>query len=129
MTSSPSTATAAAFPPTEPLSVTTVRPPWKHTFIALSIPNFRIWTAGNFVAMTAGWMQRIAQDWLVLELTGSATAVGITVAMQFAPMLFFGLLGGAREAVRLGDHEQRLQKDGIEHGAPLAGGRRNIRSH
>jgi len=94
VTSSPSTATAAAFPPTEPLSVTTVRPPWKHTFIALSIPNFRIWTAGNFVAMTAGWMQRIAQDWLVLELTGSATAVGITVAMQFAPMLFFGLLGG-----------------------------------
>jgi MFS family permease len=44
--------------------------------------------------MTAGWTQRIAQDWLVLQLTGSATAVGITVAMQFAPMLFFGLLGG-----------------------------------
>jgi len=81
-------------PPTEPLPVLTTRPPWRHTFIALSVPNFRLWTAGNFVAMTAGWMQRIAQDWLVLELTGSAAAVGLTVAMQFAPMLFFGLLGG-----------------------------------
>ena len=81
-------------PPTEPVPVMTERPPWRHTFIALSVPNFRLWTAGNVVAMTAGWMQRIAQDWLVLELTGSATAVGITVALQFAPMLFFGLLGG-----------------------------------
>ncbi len=90
MTSSTST----AFPPTEPLTITTQRPPWRHTFIALAVPNFRIWTAGNLVAMTAGWMQRVAQDWLVLELTGSATAVGITVAMQFAPMLFLGLFGG-----------------------------------
>ncbi|GAA0961762.1 MFS transporter [Frigoribacterium faeni] len=86
--------TAAPSPATEPLPVMAERPPWRHTFIALSVPNFRIWTAGNVVAMTAGWMQRIAQDWLVLELTGSATAVGITVALQFAPMLFFGLLGG-----------------------------------
>ena len=98
--SSPSTAStpvvdpAASFPATAPLPVATQRPPWRHTFIALSVPNFRLWTVGNFVAMTAGWMQRIAQDWLVLELTGSATAVGVTVAMQFAPMLFFGLLGG-----------------------------------
>ena len=54
------------FPPTAPLPISTVRPPWRHTFIALSVPNFRLWTAGNVVAMTAGWMQRIAQDWLVL---------------------------------------------------------------
>jgi MFS family permease len=39
-------------------------------------------------------MQRIAQDWLVLQLTGSVAQVGITVACQFAPMLLFGLLGG-----------------------------------
>lgn len=85
---------STAFPPTEPLSLQTGRLPWRKTFIALSVPNFRLWTAGNLLAMTAGWTQRIAQDWLVLELTGSATAVGITVAMQFAPMLFFGLFGG-----------------------------------
>jgi MFS family permease len=85
---------STAFPPTEPLSLHTGRLPWRKTFIALSVPNFRLWTAGNLLAMTAGWTQRIAQDWLVLQLTGSATAVGITVAMQFAPMLFFGLFGG-----------------------------------
>jgi MFS family permease len=39
-------------------------------------------------------MQRIAQDWLVLSLTGSSAAVGITVALQFLPMLLFGLYGG-----------------------------------
>lgn len=95
MTSSLSTAALPIqSPPTEPLTIVSERPPWRHTFIALSVPNFRIWTSGNLVAMTATWMQKVAQDWLVLELTGSATAVGITVAMQFAPMLFFGLFGG-----------------------------------
>ncbi len=39
-------------------------------------------------------MQRIAQDWLVLSLTGSATDVGITTALQFVPTLLFGLIGG-----------------------------------
>jgi MFS family permease len=81
-------------PPTEPLPIQATRPPWRHSFIALSVPNFRLFTATNLVAMTAGWMQRIAQDWLVLQLTGSVAQVGITVACQFAPMLLFGLLGG-----------------------------------
>lgn len=81
-------------PPTEPLPIQATRPPWRHTLIALSVPNFRLFTATNLVAMTAGWMQRIAQDWLVLQLTGSVAQVGITVACQFAPMLLFGLLGG-----------------------------------
>jgi MFS family permease len=44
--------------------------------------------------MSGTWMQRIAQDWLVLTLSHSVTAVGITVAMQFTPMLVFGLYGG-----------------------------------
>ena len=39
-------------------------------------------------------MQRIAQDWLVLELSGSVAAVGIAVALQFLPVLLFGLFGG-----------------------------------
>jgi MFS family permease len=58
------------------------------------VRNFRLFAGTNLVAMTAAWMQRIAQDWLVLELSGSVAAVGITVAMQFTPMLVFGLLGG-----------------------------------
>ncbi|KPC91549.1 MFS transporter, partial [Streptomyces sp. NRRL F-6602] len=43
---------------------------------------------------TGTWMQRIAQDWLVLTLTGSSAAVGVTTALQFLPMLLFGLYGG-----------------------------------
>lgn len=39
-------------------------------------------------------MQRIAQDWLVLSLTGSAAAVGVTTALQFLPTLLFGMIGG-----------------------------------
>ena len=70
------------------------RLPWKHTFISLQVPNFRIFAIGHFVAVIAIWMQRIAQDWLVLELSGSVTAVGITVALQFMPSLLLGPWGG-----------------------------------
>ena len=46
------------------------------------------------VSNTGTWMQRIAQDWLVLQITNSPLAVGITTALQFLPMLLFGLWGG-----------------------------------
>ena len=88
------TATTAGYPPTEPLTQLSSPPPWKQTFSSLSVRNFRIFALSNIIAMTAVWMQRIAQDWLVLELSGSVTAVGITVALQFAPLLVFGLIGG-----------------------------------
>ena len=39
-------------------------------------------------------MQSIAQDWLIFDLTHSSTAVGITMALQFLPMLLFGLQAG-----------------------------------
>lgn len=68
--------------------------PWRASFAALSVPNFRRFSTSNVLAMTATWMQRIAQDWLVLQLTHSVAAVGVTVAMQFGPMLLFGLYGG-----------------------------------
>jgi MFS family permease len=86
--------TTIDYPPTEPLTQLTSPPPWKQTFASLSVRNFRIFALSNIIAMTAVWMQRIAQDWLVLELSGSVTAVGITVALQFAPLLVFGLIGG-----------------------------------
>ena len=91
MTAAPST---TAYPPTEPVAIITTRPPWKETFSSLRVPNFRLFTFSNILAMSGTWMQRIAQDWLVLTLSHSVTAVGITVAMQFAPMLLFGLYGG-----------------------------------
>ena len=67
---------------------------WPRTLAALSVPNYRIFLSSQVVATTGLWMQRIAQDWLVLELTGSVTAVGVAVALQFLPVLLFGLLGG-----------------------------------
>ena len=64
------------------------------TFAALSVPNFRVYVAGQAFANTGVWMQNIALDWLVLELTGSPAAVGIAMALQFLPILLFGMHGG-----------------------------------
>ncbi|GHF90800.1 MFS transporter [Streptomyces filamentosus] len=66
----------------------------KGTFSSLSIRNYRLFFTGAIVSNTGTWMARITQDWLVLSLTGSAAAVGITTALQFLPMLLFGLYGG-----------------------------------
>ncbi|MDT3398911.1 MFS transporter [Streptomyces sp. B1866] len=63
-------------------------------FSSLRIRNYRIFATGAVISNTGTWMSRIAQDWLVLDLTGSATAVGITTALQFLPFLLFGLYGG-----------------------------------
>jgi len=76
------------------MPVLTAKPPWRETFISLRVPNYRRFAASNLVANTAVWMQRIAMDWLVLQLSGSVAAVGVTVFMQFTPMLVFGLYGG-----------------------------------
>jgi len=47
------------------------------------------------VSNTGSWMQRVAQDWLVLQLThNSGTALGITTGLQFLPLLLFSLWGG-----------------------------------
>lgn len=64
-------------------------------FRSLRNHNFRLYTAGQVVSNTGTWMQRIAQDWLVLDLAhGSGTALGVTTGLQFLPMLLFGLWGG-----------------------------------
>ncbi len=64
------------------------------SFASLSIPNFRRYFAGQLVSLSGNWMQMIAEMWLVLSLTGSGLAVGITTALQFLPMLIFGAWGG-----------------------------------
>ncbi|MFF7728471.1 MFS transporter [Streptomyces sp. NPDC008001] len=64
------------------------------TFSSLRVRNYRIFATGQVVSNTGTWMQRIAQDWLVLSLTGSSAAVGITTALQFLPMMLLGLYGG-----------------------------------
>jgi MFS family permease len=63
-------------------------------FSSLKIRNYRLFATGQVVSNTGTWTQRIAQDWLVLTLTGSSAAVGITTALQFLPVLLFGLYGG-----------------------------------
>jgi len=65
------------------------------TFSSFRTRNYRLFASGQVVSNTGGWVQRIAQDWLVLTLTGSATDVGITTALQFVPTLLFGMYGGA----------------------------------
>lgn len=64
------------------------------TFRSLRNRNYRLYFTGLLVSNTGTWMQRVAQDWLVLQLSGSGTAVGVTTALQFLPMLLFGLWGG-----------------------------------
>jgi MFS family permease len=63
-------------------------------FRSLQVPNYRIFFGGHAVSVIGTWMQRVAQDWLVLELSDSAVAVGIATALQALPTLFLGIWGG-----------------------------------
>jgi MFS family permease len=57
-------------------------------------PNLRIYLAGHCVSVIGTWVQRVAQDWLVLQITDNGTALGLSVAAQFLPVLLFGSYGG-----------------------------------
>jgi MFS family permease len=63
-------------------------------FAALTSRGYRIYLGGQSLANTGSWMQRIAQDWLIFSLTRNSTAVGVTIALQFLPMLLLGLHAG-----------------------------------
>jgi MFS family permease len=64
------------------------------TFAALAVPNYRRYIAGQSVSLVGTWMQMAAQSWLVLSLTGSATTLGVIVALQTLPVLLLGPYGG-----------------------------------
>ena len=64
-------------------------------FAALTSRSYRIYLGGQSLANTGTWMQSIAQDWLIFDLTHSSVAVGVTMALQFLPMLVLGLHTGA----------------------------------
>ena len=70
--------------------------PMAGAFRALSSFNYKVWAAGALVSNIGTWMQRIAQDWLVLtQLThNNATAVGVVMALQFGPHLLLLPLTG-----------------------------------
>jgi MFS family permease len=63
-------------------------------FAALTVPNFRLYFAGQAVSLVGTWMQVVAQSWLVLQLTGSGTLLGLVAAAQFLPVLLLGPYGG-----------------------------------
>ena len=64
------------------------------TFRSMSVRNYRLYFAGQLISTTGTWMQSIAQAWLVLQITGSGVALGVTVALQFLPVLLVGAWGG-----------------------------------
>ncbi|ATZ24465.1 MFS transporter [Streptomyces lavendulae] len=67
----------------------------RRTFQSLSVRNFRLFVLGQLLSVTCTWMMVIAQDWLVLELSGdSGTALGVVTALQFTPVLLLTLYGG-----------------------------------
>ncbi|SEK48403.1 Predicted arabinose efflux permease, MFS family [Blastococcus sp. DSM 46786] len=64
-------------------------------FRALRVRNFRRYASANLLSLTGTWMQRIGQDWLVLQLSdGSGIALGLITALQFGPALLLSAYGG-----------------------------------
>jgi len=75
---------------------TSLRRPGGGLFASLRFHNYRIWFLSALVANTGTWMQRVAQDWLVLRVLtdDSASATGLTTALQFLPMLLLSAHAG-----------------------------------
>src|SRR5881275_99775 len=77
--------------------MTRVRLAGRRTFHSLRVRNYRLFFFSQLISLTGTWMQTTAQSWLVLDLTGKSTAgsaLGLMVALQFLPMLLFGMWGG-----------------------------------
>ncbi|MGN6815991.1 MAG: MFS transporter [Solirubrobacterales bacterium] len=66
----------------------------RHSFNSLEVPNYRRYFSGQLISLSGTWMQTVAAVWVVLSLTGSGVAVGLTTALQFLPMLLIGAWGG-----------------------------------
>jgi MFS family permease len=67
----------------------------RRTFRSLRVRNYRLFFFGQLISLTGTWMQQVGQDWLVLRLTDRALPLGVTLALQFAPMLVLGAWAGA----------------------------------
>jgi MFS family permease len=66
----------------------------RRSFAPLSVPNYRRFFVGQVFARCGVWIQTVAELWLVLRLTGSGVALGLTTALQFTPMLLLGAWAG-----------------------------------
>ncbi|MFH8294430.1 MFS transporter [Streptomyces sp. NPDC018059] len=67
------------------------RSPWR----SLKYRSMRWWSVANFVSNAGTWMQLTVQNLLVLQITGSAAATGLSMSVQAAPALLMSLVGGA----------------------------------
>jgi MFS family permease len=77
--------------------VTRFRLAGERTFRSLHTRNYRLFFFSQLISLSGTWMQTTAQSWLVLDLTGKATAgvaLGVMMALQFLPLLLFGVWGG-----------------------------------
>lgn len=74
----------------------------KRTFLSWSFQHYRRFAIGALVMNLGTWMNRIAQDWLIIQLTGSGLSLGIITGLQFAPAIFFSFYGGG-----LGDRHDK----------------------
>jgi MFS family permease len=61
---------------------------------SLRTRNYRLFFFGQLVSVSGTWMQTVAQSFLVLDMTHSGTALGLTIGARFAPILILGPLGG-----------------------------------
>jgi len=66
----------------------------RRSVTSLSVPNYRRYFVGQVISVSGNWMQLVAQMWLIVNLTGSGVAVGLTAGLQFAPILLLGAWGG-----------------------------------
>jgi MFS family permease len=66
----------------------------QETFASLHVRNYRLYYIGQIISTSGTFMQSVAQAWLVLKLTNSGTALGITTALQYVPILLLGPYGG-----------------------------------
>ncbi len=66
----------------------------RRTFASLRFRNYRLYFASQIISFSGTWMQSLALAWLVLELTGSGTALGVVMATRFVPTLFLAPIGG-----------------------------------
>jgi MFS family permease len=66
----------------------------RRSFDSLAVPNYRRYFVGQVVSLSGNWMQTVAEVWLILTLTDSGVAVGLTTALQFLPILLFAAWGG-----------------------------------
>lgn len=84
----------------------------RQTFRSLAVRNFRLFVVGQLFSVTGTWMMLVAQDWLVLSLSGdSATQLGLVTSLQFVPVLLLTLHGGT-----LADRWDRRRLLGVANG-------------